>query len=162
MGRGVPHRSGTIRPCRGRAYRFTDRDSHIEDARQSGSPFGGRSVLLVEQNQSTRELMGRVLGSTYQVQVVATYEEAIERVRAQSHYDGVVVGLYPRDEKQGKEVLREIRAVDAHATTPVVAVCGPSYERSAEALLDEGFDEALRMPFSQSELLAVVDGIVGG
>jgi len=105
--------------------------------------------------------MGRVLRSTYQVQVVATYEEALEHVRAQSHYDGVVVGLYPQDEERGREILREIRAVDAHDDTPVMAVCGPSYESgAAEALVENGFDGVLQMPFSQSELLAEVDRIV--
>jgi len=105
--------------------------------------------------------MGRVLRSTYQVQVVATYEEAIEQAQAQSDYDGVVIGLYPQDEERGHEILREIRAVDAHEDTPVMAVCGPSYESGAtEALLENGFDGVLQMPFSQSELLAEVDRIV--
>lgn len=105
--------------------------------------------------------MGRVLGAKYQIQVVATYEEGIECVQAHPHYDGVVVGLYPQDEERGHEILQEIRAVKAHEDTPVVVVCGPSYEREAtETLLENGFDAALRMPFSQSELLSVVDGIV--
>jgi CheY-like chemotaxis protein len=105
--------------------------------------------------------MGRVLSSTYQVQVVATYEEAIERVQKEAHYDGVVVGLYPQDEGRGQEILREIRAVDAHEDVPVMAVCGPSYESGAtETLLENGFDGVLQMPFSQSELLAEVGRIV--
>jgi CheY-like chemotaxis protein len=107
--------------------------------------------------------MGRVLGAKYQVQVVATYEEALDQMQAQSHYDGVVIGLYPRNEERGKEMLKELRAVDAHEDTPVVAVCGPSYEHgAAETLLTEGFDGALQMPFSQSEFLAMVERVVEG
>ncbi|PSQ96972.1 MAG: hypothetical protein BRD55_04855 [Bacteroidetes bacterium SW_9_63_38] len=119
-------------------------------------------MLLVEQDPPTRELMGQVLDSKYEVEAVATYEAVIDRVRTQSHYDGIVISLYPRDEERGKEVLRQIRAVDAHADTPVVAVCGPSHERSGDMLLEEGFDDALQMPFSQAELLSVVHGIVEG
>jgi CheY-like chemotaxis protein len=108
-------------------------------------------------------MMGRALGSKYQVQVVATYEEALERMQTQFHYDGVVVGLYPRNEEHGREVLERIRAVDAHQDTPVMAVCGPSYgPGAAETLLEDGFDGALHMPFSQSELLAMVEESVEG
>lgn len=107
--------------------------------------------------------MGRVLGSEYQVEVAATYEEALERVKEEGHFDGVVIGLYPRDEERGKTVLEKIRGDDAYEDTPVVAVCGPLYEQAAtETLVEDGFDDTLQMPFSQSEFLAVVDGVVKG
>lgn len=122
--------------------------------------WGGPSVLVIERSASTRELMWSVLRSEYQVQTAATYEEGLRRARAEA-YVGIVMSLYPQEEGRGGEMLAALRDTDAHEAASIIAVCGPSLGRDRVSLLSDGFDDVLRMPFTQSDLLTVLDRMVG-
>ena len=133
--------------------------------RPSSGGFGpndgwdGPPVLVIERSASTRELMWSVLRSEYQVQTAATYEEGLRRARTEA-YVGIVMSLYPQDGERAGEMLSALRDTDAHDTASIVAVCGPSLGRDRASLLSGGFDDVLRMPFTQSDLLAVLDRTV--
>jgi DNA-binding response OmpR family regulator len=104
--------------------------------------------------------MWRALRPTYEPQLAATYEDVRRHVQEQS-FDAVVMSLYPFDVDEGIQVVEDVRAKAAHAECPIIAVCHPSVEAESESLRQAGFDDVVRMPFGQSELLAVLDRHLG-
>jgi CheY-like chemotaxis protein len=119
---------------------------------RSGTP----SVLVVERNRSTRQLMWRALQSTCEVQVAATYEEGRRHAQERA-YDAVVTSLYSFDLDAGVQLVEDLRATTPYAERPIIAVCHPSVELESERLREVGFDGVLRMPFGASDLLSVLD-----
>jgi len=131
-------------------------DADDEPDGRSGTP----SVLVVERNRSTRRLMWRVLQPAYETRMAATYEE-LRRHAQERAYDIVVVSLYSFDVDDGMQLLEDLRATTPYAERPVIAVCHPSVEVESEHLREDGFDDVLRMPFEQSELLSVLNRHLG-
>lgn len=103
--------------------------------------------------------MWGVLRSEYRVETAATYEEGVRRAEGRA-YASIVVSLYPKGGDRGRDLLSALRDANRHDETAVVAVCGPSLGQDRASLLSAGFDEVLRMPFTQSELLTVLDRAV--
>jgi CheY-like chemotaxis protein len=118
------------------------------------------SVLVVERNRSTRQLMWRVLQPAYETQMAATYEE-LRRHAQDRAYDAVVMSLYSFDVDDGRQLLEDLRATTPYAERPIIAVCHPSVEAGSERLREDGFDDVLRMPFGESDLLSVLDRHLG-
>lgn len=125
------------------------------------SSSGEGSVLVIERNDSTRQLMKRALQPTYRVRTAVTYNQA-RRHAEEGRYDAVVLSVYHRDLDEGIELLEAFRATGAHASVPIILVGRPPLGRDEEALRDAGFDDVLRMPFTQSDLLAILDRHVSG
>jgi DNA-binding response OmpR family regulator len=125
------------------------------------SSAGGKSVLAIERNESTRQLMTRALRSTYRVRAAVSYDQG-RRYAEAGRYDAVILSVYHRDLDEGIELLGAIRATEDHTAVPVILVGRPPLGRDEEALRDAGFDDVLRMPFTQSDLLAILDRHVEG
>jgi len=123
---------------------------------RSGTP----SVLVVERNRSTRQLMWRALQSTYEVQVAVTYEE-VRRHAQERAYDAVVASLYSFDLDAGVQLVEDLRATTPYTERPIIAVCHPSVEVASEQLREIGIDGVLQMPFGASDLRSILDRHLG-
>lgn len=114
------------------------------------------SLLVVEQMQSTRELMGLVLQRQYRTQTAATYEQALRRVRA-AQFDGIVVSVTLRGEEAGVTFLEAVRAVEGYAAVPIILLIDPSLDEARKGLAHAGADAFLRRPFVRSELFDILN-----
>ena len=129
---------------------------HTED--ENGfrtGPSGAPAVLVIERTEATRRLIVQALRPDYQVDAVATYAQARRRA-AETRYDGIVLSVYQRDVEEGIELMRDLRALDGFEGVPIILVCRPPLDQNESSLLDAGFDDVLRMPFAESELLDVM------
>lgn len=133
---------------------FGDGGPGDEDGFRPGAP-GAPAVLVIERTDATRRLIEQALRADYQVDAVGTYEQARRRAE-ENPYDGIVLSVYQRDVEAGIELMEALRAPDAAEGVPIILVCRPPLDRSEATLLDAGFDDVLRMPFAESELLDVV------
>jgi putative two-component system response regulator len=110
-------------------------------------------VLVIEDDQTQRQLLGRILEhEDYRVVAVADGETGL---RAITEYQPALVLLdlnLPR--MDGFEVLRRLRGDPSMATLPVIVLTGHTSVDDMVATLDAGADDFLAKPFQQAELLA--------
>lgn len=127
----------------------------------SASNGSQHQILVVEPIRSTRELLGTVLEGTYDIESVATYEEALRRVSS-THFDAILMSMNLTRVRTGTETLKRMRARSGYEDVPIIVFGGPSLDDEQERLGTAGGDEFLRMPFVRSELLDLLSRHVQG
>ena len=113
----------------------------------------GALVLIVEDDATQRQILGRVLEAEgYSALAVADGETAMRAV-VEHQPDMVLLDLnLPR--LNGLEVCALLRASPPTATLPVIVLTGHTSTDDMVAALDAGADDFVAKPWQQAELLA--------
>lgn len=115
------------------------------------------SVLVVEDQESIRELLGRLLKSEhFYVQFAEDGDAALERVR-HAPPDLVCLNI-ELPKKSGLDVLQEMR--QAGIDIPVIILTGHDQVKDRVRGLDAGADDYIAKPFAWPELLARIRALV--
>jgi two-component system, OmpR family, KDP operon response regulator KdpE len=118
--------------------------------RSASSARSGATILLVEDDDATREALARELKARgYRVQEALDGHSALERWTA-ARPDAILLDLGLPD-IDGLEVIRRIRR---EAMTPIVILSGRYAEREKVEALDRGADDYVTKPFGLDELHA--------
>lgn len=121
----------------------------------------GARMLIVEDNPDSRLLMQTLLEELGDVTAVSSAAEALAEAKRAANVEGppspfdfalIDINLGP-GEKNGQDVLDELRAIPDYQTVPMAAVTAYSTTSDKEKLLAHGFDAFLRKPFKAPELL---------
>jgi CheY-like chemotaxis protein len=111
-----------------------------------------KQVLLVDDNEDARELLGGLLEiQGYQVQVAADAPGALE-IAARWKPQIIVLDL-GLPEVDGWELARQLRRVDGLAGVRIVALTGYGSERDRERSREAGIDQHLLKPIEISQLV---------
>jgi PAS domain S-box-containing protein len=125
---------------------------------RSGSPsLAGRSILVVEDDADTRELLRTVLeGTGARVSSVASAREALAAV-ARATPDLLVsdIGM-PEDD--GYALIRALRA--RGCTVPAVALTAYAGPTDRDLALEAGFQRHVPKPVEQAELIGVLTDLL--
>ena len=116
-----------------------------------------QTVLIVEDDESLRELAQISLGPGYRFVSAADGEEALEVARRERPRVVVLDLMLPR--KSGLAVLEELRR-DAAYGQPRVVVITAWGDETRERVLAAGADAFLSKPFEPTELRRLVEGLV--
>src|SRR5688500_3362034 len=113
-------------------------------------------VLVVDDEESTRLLLARTLsqGLQAEVQLAGTCEQAL-RLAENYAYDAILLDLLMPG-IGGIAVLKEIRAAQPNARTPVVVVSVVSDDRTINQCMAEGADAYHAKPVRREALAATV------
>jgi PAS domain S-box-containing protein len=116
----------------------------------------GASVLVVDDEQDSRELLVRLLQEHgAEVVGVAGVDEAL--VRAQARWPDVVVSDISMPGKDGYTLLRELTQLSPGHTSPAaVAVTAFARDQDRERIFQAGFKRHLAKPIDASELVLAV------
>ena len=119
-------------------------------------------VLIVDDEESTRLLLARLLTSELQVdaQLAGTCEQALRLAEATT-YDAVLLDLLMPG-IGGFAVLGEIRASPSNAATPVVIVSVVAEQDTIERCLAAGASAYHVKPVRRAELVATVKAQLAG
>ena len=117
-------------------------------------------ILLVECHDRMRRMQVRFLSRTFAVDFASTGDEALAMARTRT-YAAVVTDVSLTDDLCGGDLLRALRALPLHRSTPVIAVTGPLSPDDGHALIGAGFSFHLARPFRWDTLLDVVRHAVG-
>ena len=112
-----------------------------------------KTILICEDEEPLRELMRAAIGDGYVFLEAADGRDALALV-AERRPDVVVLDLMLPG-MSGLDVLRELRADAATATTPVVVVT--AWSEARDDVVAAGADRFVCKPFDPDELKAVVD-----
>ncbi|WP_412060895.1 hybrid sensor histidine kinase/response regulator [Rubrivirga sp. IMCC45206] len=118
-------------------------------------PAGRRRVLVVEDNTETRELIANRLSSVCRVETAAGPDEAVA-LAARRSYDAFVLDINLTADRDGVDVLRALRGLPAHASTPAAAMTAYAMPGDRERFLASGFDAYLSKPFTSHEIRSLV------
>jgi CheY-like chemotaxis protein len=115
------------------------------------------TVLYVEDNNDNIRLVERILQRRPNVDLVVatTGGEGIRLAREAA--PGLILLDRRLPDMLGNEVLRQLNAVPATSTIPVVVLSGDSGQEHAADILRLGAAEFLGKPFDVSQFLAMID-----
>jgi PAS domain S-box-containing protein len=117
--------------------------------------LGRPRILAVDDNESARLLLGRILQADFDVDVVATAPEAIESARAVP-YDAVLMDIHLSDESSGIDVMEHLRSLPDYRHTPIIALTAFALPGDRERFLSSGFSGYLGKPFTKQQLAGVL------
>ncbi len=120
------------------------------------------TILIVEPEPKTRDLLKRPLASHYQIMEAASAAEAVELVR-RSRPDLVLLDLNLESYHDGLDVCRTLRSEPDPilAQMPIVMLTGDTAEADIKAALKAGANSYMGKPYSPKSLLAVVNALLG-
>ena len=118
-------------------------------------------VLVVDDNEQARSVAVHALADLYRVEVVSDGAAALEAV-ARDRPAAVVLDIHLGLALSGEDVMRQLRASEAFATLPLVAVTAYGLPGDRARFLGAGFDAYLPKPYARAELQAVVAEALGG
>ncbi|MFL6520086.1 MAG: ATP-binding protein [Chthoniobacterales bacterium] len=117
-------------------------------------------LLLVEDHDSTREVLARILRRAgHEVQTAGSAAEAIALIGAPPPFDALISDLGLPD-ISGLELLKAIRA--NHPRLPAIALSGYGMEEDVKRAHDAGFNAHLVKPVPFDQLRALLDQVSSG
>ena len=127
---------------------------------KTASPAPRHRVLIVDDDESTRLLLARLLSKDMKLeaQLVGTCEQAL-RLARNFAYDAILLDLQMPG-IGGFEVLKEIRAGSANMATPVLIVSVLADPESNERCIALGADGYLVKPVERRALVYAVKALL--
>lgn len=121
---------------------------------------GKLRLLLVEDHDSTREVLSRILRrSGHEVHGAGTGAEALELVKSAGPFDAVISDLGLPDQN-GFELLTQIRGVQPEV--PAIALSGYGMDEDMKRAKEAGFTAHLVKPVPFDHLRALLDHVANG
>ncbi len=158
-------KAGSIPAVRvGRQWRFRKRDidQWLEGQRHTeikGTGAARSRILLVDDEESIRKLLSRMLETNYDVEVAADGDAALRLLREpDAHYDLLISDLNMPG-MDGLTLIREAQRIDAALST--IVITGYSTESSAIEALNLGVAGYLTKPFGTTQVLAAAAKALG-
>jgi len=115
------------------------------------------SILYVEDDKDTRELLTYVLGmKNYKVVAVENYEDALMVARS-SQFDLYLIDNWMSG-GSGIDLCKKLR--EFNSWTPILFYSGAGYERDKQQALDAGAQGYLVKPVDYDELIEEISRII--
>ncbi len=118
-----------------------------------------KKVLLIEDHDSLRHVMGAFLSKSYQVVSAKNGLEAMSWLSRGERPDVIVTDVQ-MPELTGKELLSSIRNSGMMRHIPVVVVSGSCEEQELAEIRRLGASEILPKPFNPMSLRSAIDGVM--
>ncbi len=121
---------------------------------------GKLRLLLVEDHDSTREVLARILHRAgHKIHSAGTGTEALALLKNAGPFDALISDLGLPD-RSGFDLLGEIRAT--HPAIPAIALSGYGMDEDVKRARDAGFTAHLVKPIPFDQLRAILDQIATG
>jgi len=152
---------------RGHGARFEVRLPTVDAAAETSPPqppqsdgilLDGRSILIVDDDESTREVVGTALEAAHaRVQAASSALEAKEWL--EQHAPALIIADIGMPVEDGFSLIKDVRARLA-PDAPAIALSAYADERSREAALAAGFNAFLAKPARTDALLQLVGAML--
>lgn len=113
-------------------------------------------ILLIDDDEVARDLVGRILGKKYTVDLVQDAHEGLLKAASQK-YDLILLDIGLPGNTDGVEVYKELRKLKGYESTPVVAFTAFAMASEKEQFKRVGFDDYISKPFDRQSLIDVVE-----
>jgi DNA-binding NarL/FixJ family response regulator len=118
------------------------------------------TVLLVEDEPDTREMLGQALDRAgFRCVVARDASDALDRARDAGFVDVVVTDVVlGNEDRRGLRLMTELR--DAGVRAPVVVITAYADVEKVKVALNQGAAHLLEKPFRAAELVDVVERVI--
>ena len=111
-------------------------------------------VLIVEDDDINQEVIKLFLKNVVDFDLVASSEEAIQKVNEESYSLILMdIGLC---RVSGLETAKQIKNCPKHKNIPIVAITAHAMQTDVERFLSEGLDFFLAKPYERAELIGII------
>ncbi|MCX6156728.1 MAG: response regulator [Ignavibacteriae bacterium] len=119
--------------------------------------IASKSILVVEDEFVSRQLICKILRSNFEVEAVETAEECFNRV-SEKEYSLIFMDINLGHGISGLEAVKLLRSNNQHAKIPIVATTAFTMPGDKEEFLDAGCSDYLSKPFTKEKLLNILKG----
>ena len=112
-------------------------------------------VLVVDDDHAIRVLLRQILSKEYEVDTADSATTALEQA-GDRRYDIVILDIMLRDHLDGTDVMCHLRGDRSYEDVKIIAITGYDRAGTRRELLQQGFDEYVRKPFSKRDLENVI------
>ncbi len=114
------------------------------------------SILTVEDNDHTRQLVSYWLKDAFNVHMATNPEEALSIAKNQA-FDLLMLDINLGRGHNGVDLLHTLRKQPALSRTPALAFTAYAMPTDRKRLLDEGFNHYVSKPFTKVELHEAIE-----
>lgn len=126
------------------------------DARQ---PDYQPLVLIVENDESSKDITRLFLRNICQLEFASSGEEAIQMVSKKS-YDIILMDINLGVGISGVDATKKIRKIEGYKNTPIVALTGFAMRGDREEFIKAGCTHYLSKPFSKEGIIKLIKNIM--
>ena len=120
----------------------------------------GLSILVVEDAEDTRDLLGIMLRSYGgQVDLVGSVPEAWKKV--QEHKPDIIISDIGLPDADGYEFARQLRRTPGYERIPMIALTGYAMDVDRQKALESGFNRHFPKPIDPEQLLLLIGELRG-
>jgi CheY-like chemotaxis protein len=153
------HRAALLNPTQGRSPAKGSAPGKARKRKQSSRRFK-RSVLIVDDVPDVTEMIGLFLKHAgYDIATADSGTTALQLAKERA-FD-VVISDIGMPEMNGCELAASLRRRAEYQSTPLIAVTGFSEYDNRDLTLRAGFNAQLTKPIDPSELLQLIDELLG-
>ena len=118
-----------------------------------------KQVLIIDDDQSTRLLLGCLLSRTYDV---ATQKNGLEAMAwmGNGNIPDVILLDVNMPQLNGPDFLKNIRTSGFYRNIPVIVVSGIEREKMMRKLYELGTNDFVRKPFKPNELFDKIENVL--
>ncbi len=121
----------------------------------------GKRVLIAEDNEINRDLVGEMLSETgLELDFAEDGKVALNKAQANT-YDLILMDMQ-MPEMSGVDAAKAIRQLPAYATTPIIAMTGNAFAEDRKACLEAGMNDHLAKPMKPEDLYQTLLEWLGG
>lgn len=117
-----------------------------------------KQVLLVEDDPINIQTISAFIGKIVQLTAVNNSEDALKLVTSKK-FDLILMDIGLSGEKNGLDLIREIREFDDYKSTPIAAVTAYALDSDKENILKAGCTHYLAKPFPRQKLIDLLEEI---
>lgn len=119
-------------------------------------PSVRKKILIIEDNIETQLMFKVYLRKFYEVDTAVTAEEGLEKIKVQK-YDLLLLDINLPGEKDGNDVLSEVRNELKMKDFPVIIVTAFALKGDKERFLENGANDYLSKPVQKTTLLNKIE-----
>ncbi|MDZ4183035.1 MAG: ATP-binding protein, partial [Candidatus Cloacimonadaceae bacterium] len=116
-------------------------------------------ILLIDDDVISSHLIEKFLAPIARIDYATNCEAAFQKANANA-YPLIMMDINLGGETKGLELVQKIRGLDAHKSTPIIAVTAFSMVGDRERFLAHGCSHYISKPFSREELLELVGNLL--
>jgi DNA-binding response OmpR family regulator len=119
-----------------------------------------KKLLIIDDEPAIRLILEHYFASEYEVVLTANGQEALDWLH-QGNYADAIVADYEMPVLNGLDFIRELRAMPAHESVPLLILSATDETSKKIICLKAGADDYLVKPFNPEELEIRIQKVLG-
>lgn len=118
-----------------------------------------QNILIVEDDAIIVDILTRIFKNEFEVIACRSIESFYNSIK-KSKIDIFIMDIALCSEKNGLDLITELRNSNEHKNTPIIVVSAHAYIREERLALEAGANKFIRKPFENKYLFAEVKRIL--